>query len=229
MSSQLKILHGTKYPKGVKTPLKNPLHKTHMLKSGSSNKKLGGFVRKGMWAKLPIFSLTLEERATCPLTCQQWDNCYGNNMPFAHRFNHTHDDFLPFLGTELNQLNSSYPDGFVIRLHVLGDFFSAQYIKFWALAMSLIDQLRVFGYTHLPFDSPMGQQIQALNIQYPTRWRVRFSDSLLTQFNAHVVADAQQVQKNQGIICPEQLGKAKSCGDCAYCWHSDKPVYFLEH
>jgi hypothetical protein len=224
MTRPTAILHGTKYRKSIKPP-----QSTNMLKSGASNKKLGGFVHKGMWAKLPIFSLTLEERATCPLTCQQWNNCYGNNMPFAHRFDHTSPHFIQALATDLQRVAAAHPLGFVVRLHVLGDFFSLEYIQFWFLQMRLIEQLRVYGYTHLGFDTEMGQALHKLNVSYPDRWRVRFSDTTLTGFSANVVADAQQVPRNNGIVCPEQLGKTKSCGTCAYCWHSNKPVYFLEH
>ena len=42
-------------------------------------------VKKGKFAGYVIFTLTLEERATCPRDCFHWDNCYGNNMAFAHR------------------------------------------------------------------------------------------------------------------------------------------------
>ena len=42
-------------------------------------------VTKGRWRGYPVFTLTLEERATCPSYCEQWDECYGNNMPFGAR------------------------------------------------------------------------------------------------------------------------------------------------
>lgn len=199
-----------------------------MLKSGKSNKKLGALVRKGMWKGLPIFSLTLEERASCPSHCEQWSNCYGNNMPFAHRYDHTHPLFEQTLASNLCSLANKYNQGFVVRLHVLGDFYSEDYVKFWLTMMVNIPDLHVFGYTHHRHNSPIGARVANLNETFPTRWRVRFSDDQAVEFRSEVVASAQQVGSN-GILCPEQQGKAISCGDCAYCWHSSKPVYFLEH
>lgn len=219
-TSNVQILTRTKFRKSVKPPGRR------MLKSGRSNKKLGGLVRKGMWKGLPIFSLTLEERKTCPSHCEQWTNCYGNNMPFAHRFDHTNPWFEQALATELVQLSQKHEPGFVVRLHVLGDFYSEDYVKFWLKMMLSLPGLRVFGYTHHRHDSPIGSRIANLNKLFQKRWRVRFSDDPAVEFRSQVVASAQQAQ---GVVCPEQQGKANSCGDCAYCWHSDKPVTFLEH
>lgn len=216
------ILTRTRYIKGVKDPTPS------MLKSGKSNRKLGGLVRKGMWKGLPIFSLTLEERKTCPSHCEQWNTCYGNNMPFAHRYDHDHPWFERTLATNLVQLSQAHEKGFVVRLHVLGDFFSEDYVKFWQAIMVGIPQVHVFGYTHHRHNSPIGRRVNDLNKIFRGRWRVRFSDDRDVSFRSEVVA-SEQLAGQDGIVCPEQLGLADSCGDCAYCWHSDKPVYFLEH
>ena len=86
----------TRYRKGVKAP------SLSMLKRGEQNKKLGDKITKGAWKGMTMYSLTLEERATCPSDCQQWDNCYGDNMPFAHRFDHTQADFINNLEQQLS-------------------------------------------------------------------------------------------------------------------------------
>jgi len=212
----------TRYRKSIKPP------NGKMLKPGSSNKKLGALVRKGMWRGLPIFSLTLEERKTCPSHCEQWMNCYGNNMPFAHRFDHTNPWFELSLTNELVQLSEKHKPGFVVRLHVLGDFYSEEYVRFWLGMMCSLPQIKVFGYTHHRHDSTIGRLIGNLNHTFPQRWRVRFSDDPNMEFRSQVVASEQHAG-NDGIVCPEQLGLTESCGDCGYCWHSEKPVYFLEH
>ena len=71
----------TRYQKSIKNA-----HKFTTLKKGSSNKKLGFKVTAKKWTGKRLYSLTLVERETCPTTCHHWDDCYGNNMPFAHRF-----------------------------------------------------------------------------------------------------------------------------------------------
>ena len=58
----------------------------NIFKAGKTNKKLGGKISRGIWKSLPIYSLTLEERKTCPETCRHWGDCFGNNMPFAVRY-----------------------------------------------------------------------------------------------------------------------------------------------
>lgn len=60
----------TKYIKSVKAP-----DTTRCFKPGQNNKKIGGpVVTKGHWRGYPVFTLTLEERSTCPPHCEQWMN-----------------------------------------------------------------------------------------------------------------------------------------------------------
>ena len=210
----------TRYRKGVKAPNDN------MLKRGKQNAKLGDKVTVKMWKGMTMYSLTLEERATCPSECQQWDNCYGNNMPFGHRFDHTHPEFETKLNEHLSRLNTKHPDGFIVRLHVLGDFYSEGYVAQWNKYLLKFPALRVFGYTHHKLDSDIGEKVQNLNKMYTDRWRVRFSDEPKTNFNAVTTRTNTGVD---GIMCPEQAGLTDSCATCGYCWSSDKAVIFIEH
>jgi hypothetical protein len=59
-----------------------------LLKGGEHSGKIGRRVTKGAWKGFPIFTLTLEERATCPVSCALWHSCYGNHMPMARRWRH---------------------------------------------------------------------------------------------------------------------------------------------
>ncbi len=52
--------------------------KTENLIKKSTNVKLGKKVTKGIYKGYPIFTLTLEERKTCPRSCKHWNNCYGD-------------------------------------------------------------------------------------------------------------------------------------------------------
>lgn len=214
----------TRYLKGVKPPSLN------MLKRGKQNAKLGDKVTVRKWKGMTMYSLTLEERATCPSDCEQWDNCYGDNMPFAHRFDHTDPSFLPMLELQLDKLNRKHPTGFVVRLHVLGDFYNGLYIAQWQLWLHKFENLRVFGYTHHKADSLLGNMINNVNNIYPDRFRVRFSDDWDQEFSAHVSKTENTVRLlGNGIVCPEQTGQTSSCTTCGYCWTSDHPVVFIEH
>lgn len=177
---------------------------------------------------MTIYSLTLEERATCPTNCEQWDNCYGDNMPFGHRFNHTDDKFIYLLDAQLEHLNRKHTEGFVVRLHVLGDFYNLKYLLQWVQWLNQFNNLRVFGYTHHPFKSELGDAIKEINSShtYSHRFRIRFSDDWNTRFSAHVGINTNNTG---GIMCPEQIGKTDSCATCGYCWSSDQPVVFIEH
>ena len=213
----------TRYLKGVKPSSLN------MLKRGKQNAKLGDKVTVKMWKGMTMYSLSLEERATCPSDCEQWDNCYGDNMPFAHRFDHTDPDFIPNLEQQLSSLNDKHPNGFVVRLHVLGDFYDGKYIVRWQLWLHQFENLRVFGYTHHSANSQLGNMINNVNRIHPDRFRVRFSDDWDTEFSAHVVQSRDLEYVEHGVICPEQLGKTDSCATCGYCWSSDQPIVFIEH
>ena len=213
----------TRYLKGVKPPSLN------MLKRGKQNKKLGDKVTVKMWKGMTLYSLSLEERATCPSDCEQWDNCYGDNMPFAHRFNHNGNNFIDYLGVQLDQLNDKHPDGFVVRLHVLGDFYDGKYIVQWQIWLNQFENLRVFGYTHHKADTQLGNMINNVNRLHPQQFRIRYSDDDSTPFNASVVQTSAEALARPGIVCPEQSNFTDTCATCGYCWSSDQAVVFYEH
>jgi len=192
---------------------------TRLLKSVASNRKLGKgemFVSKGKWRGMPMYALTLEERATCPRDCKQWVTCYGNNMVNAFRMDHTDPEFLPQLEREVRSLNALHPHGFVVRLHVLGDFYSSEYVDFWSALTASNAALHVFGFTHWN-TGPIYDRIAAWN-----------SDRIWIRFSDRGGAMSANVE-GEGIQCPQQTGKTKSCLTCGVCWSTTEPVCFLEH
>lgn len=218
------ITANTRYRKSVKPASDN------MLKPGTNNAKLGGVVTAKKWQGMVMYSLTLEERATCPTSCQQWTNCYGNNMPFAHRFSHEDPDFLSKLDTQLSKLAKKHQQGFVVRLHVLGDFYNDVYVKWWRAMLNKYPALHAFGYTHRDMYSPEGMHILHMNNTMPDRWQIRFSDNPVPLMSAHVVQKDYAPIKGSEIVCPEQLGTAKSCADCGLCWSApNRKIMFVEH
>lgn len=207
----------TIHPKMVKPVTDYP---SRLLKTASSNDKLGkgsNVISKGHWRGFAMYSLTLEERSTCDRSCQQWANCFGNNMRFAHRVGNDDPDLLMLrLHDEIEHLSKVHPSGFVVRLHVLGDFFSVDYVEFWANALRAYPALHLFGYTHRTGE--IGEAI-AKHLQNDRAW-IRFSDR---------GGDMSANVGGEGIVCPEQSGKTQSCLTCGLCWSTKKAIAFIEH
>jgi hypothetical protein len=203
-----------------------------LLIDGFNSRKVGKMVTKGDWARMPIFTLTLEERSTCPRSCAQWEACYGNNMPFARR-HRLDDDLIVALAVELQQKQHRHPNGFVVRAHILGDFGSPEdpdlaltYIGMWHLAFQENPALRMFSYTAHDPASVIGKAIRALNILFPDRCRVRFSGRDMGGEGAVVIENAAA---SRHVICPAQTGATDCCATCALCWTMDCTVEFLRH
>lgn len=207
--------------------VKAPEDVKNMLQPASMNAKLGAgktTITKGAWKGMPLYQLTLEERKTCPKTCQQWANCYGNNMPFGNRIDHEDDKFYTTLSGEIAKLDSKHPSGFVIRLHVLGDFYSVRYVNFWGKKLKEFPTLRIFGYTHRAKTSSIGKKIHALNAS--DRFWVRWSDAG-GEMSANV--DKLDGTLGEGIHCPQQSGRTASCLSCGMCWTKVKAIRFSAH
>ena len=146
--------------------------KTGLLKKGSSNKKLGFKITSKKWTGKRLYSLTLVERETCPTSCHHWDDCYGNNMDFAHRFKNKNIDL--FLEREIESLMQKHKEGIVIRLHVLGDFYSEDYVRFWEEMLIRHPKLCLFGYTARKGDN-IAHALWLLNKRFSDRCVIRHS------------------------------------------------------
>ena len=207
-----------------------------LLISGMNSRKIGDRVIKGRWRGMPIFTLTLEERATCPSYCENWRTCYGNNMQWARRHRHGPELESRLYG-ELRQLADKHPGGFVVRLHILGDFYSPEYVRRWQHWFKLFPQIHVFGYTAWDPDSAIGAEICHLNREYAGRCVIRFSEIWRPddkprpwKLKAHTInrtVDTNHVL--EGMICPVQTGKTDACGSCALCWSTNKSIVFMLH
>jgi hypothetical protein len=115
----------------------------------SANEKLGKKVTRGIWKDHIFLTLTLTERETCPMTCVHWKDCYGNGMRFAQRIKT--DGLMEQIDKELSELNPS--KNYLIRLHVLGDFYSVEYVEFWNRMMDKYSNIKIFGYTAHAIDN----------------------------------------------------------------------------
>lgn len=217
----------TKFPATVKRVEDVP----HLLVSGHSNVKIGRDVRKGKLRGYWIYTLSLEERATCPTSCQHWQSCYGNNMPFAKRIDHRDPEFLPALANEIERLlEVRGRRGILIRLHALGDFYHQTYVAFWRRMLATHPNLAIFGYTArqpgvIGF---IGNMIADLNEQFPDRCFLRFSNGRRPAMSTVSIVNEEDCP-DDAFVCPEQTGKTKCCATCAACWSTSKNVAFLGH
>jgi hypothetical protein len=192
----------------------------------STNIKLGKVMRK-IWPDAKILTLTLEERKTCPSDCAMWTKCYGDNMPFAHRMSMGDCDLRDRIEKELREHKGIV----AVRLHVLGDFYSTGYVKFWADMMLRYPNLRVWGYTAHQPNSDIGRMIRDCNLAFTGRFLVRFSNQPKPIEEEGVYTCAVDDADDDYITCPEQLGKVEDCGKCGLCMNPKvkKGIRFLRH
>lgn len=219
----------TMYPSTVVSADASP----RVLVDGRNNSKLGHKVTVGAWKGMPIYQLTLEERATCTDTCHMWDKCYGNSMHMARR--HKHGATLEaVLHQEIIELSAKHKLGFVVRLHLLGDFYSVGYVKWWSLLMHHYPQLHVFGFTARQPGTEIGDELVDLVEEYPDRFAMRWSIPLKdykpgTPRQAVTVGPLEIWETHDIFVCPAQKRDDKCCATCAACWQSQRTVAFVEH
>lgn len=216
----------TRYPRQVVAPE----DVARVLVGGENNRKIGGRIGKGRWKGMPIYTLTLQERATCWSGCHHLADCYGDNMPFARRLA-AGPGLVACLDRELAMLGEKHPAGFVVRLHVLGDFYSVDYVRSWTEWLRRHPGLHVFGYTGWQPKSGIGRAVAAMVEEFGWgRCAIRFSGGGLASRCAHHTADPAACGRTpDGIVCPEQTGQAGRCCSCTLCWTTERNVVFIDH
>ncbi len=221
----------TAYPKRVTTDMSTSLP---ALKHGGSNRKLGGVVTRGRLKGYQIYSLTLQERATCPKSCERWEDCYGNNMPFSVRMD-SGKALEAKIEDELCRLfMKPRLVGVLLRLHVLGDFYSEAYVQFWHRMLVAFPRLKIFGYTAWPETSVIGRAIAVQRNLWHIRrgiqtFNIRHSSSHPPEDYGATWYGPQTPLPDGSFKCLEQTGQAKSCGSCAACWEGSRTVAFKLH
>lgn len=195
-----------------------------LLKGGENSRKIGKRVVKGKLKGFPIFTLTLEERATCPRTCNAWGFCYGNNMQAAERIV-AGAELEAALLAELSLLQTQHPAGFLVRLHVLGDFYSLDYVRFWTSALDRYPALHIFGFTAHDPSGEIGAELYRISASCWDRFAVRFSG-----FDGPMLG-SQLIPDPQAIPCPAQTDPRgeRCCANCMLCVHSKRSIAFERH
>jgi hypothetical protein len=126
-----------------------------------------------------------------------------------------------------------FPDGFVVRLHILGDFYGVEYVGKWAAWLERFPALQVFGYTAHTVFTPIGSAVSGLARDRWDRFAIRFSSSKPLRQGATTIwrqPDGPVVE--EGIVCPAQLDETRCCGNCGLCWAAparDKTIVFVAH
>lgn len=199
-----------------------------LLVNGHNNRKIGKEVLKGRWQGMPIYTLTLAERSTCPRSCEHWGACYGNSMHLARR--HEAGPILEdVLVVEVMQHANRHPDGFVVRLHVLGDFYSVEYVELWRRLLRQYPALHVWGFTAYrpdaedPEERAIGEALALTRFQFTDRFAMRFSGE-----ETRVVED-KEFKEPGVLVCPAELSEKASCGSCGFCWERDEEIAFILH
>lgn len=116
------------------------------------------------------------------------------------------------------------------RLHTLGDFTpdrdieNPTYARYWLELLRRFPTVRVFGYTHVPYDSPVGEVIRNMNELYPERAFIRFSNQShktpLSTVSLKHRPDTPTVRlsgEREATVCRAQLADVK-CSKCALCF-----------
>lgn len=230
----------TLFPSTVVSALDSP----RILVSGRNSPKLGDRIRKGPWRGMPVFQVTLEERATCPRSCPVWRSCYGDAMHLARRHDAADPDFGVALWAEVVSTYRAVmnerdpPPGMVVRLHVLGDFPSARYVGIWADLLDKLPGLHVFGYSARRPDADddasrdTARALIELTDRSWDRFAIRWSRADAVPQGAVVVDSPAEAETLGAIVCPAQTGATDSCSTCGLCWAKasrDKAIAFLRH
>jgi hypothetical protein len=129
---------------------------------------------------------------------------------------------------ECTELSLDFPDGWLLRLHVLGDFPSLEYVDFWAERLAEHGPLRIFGFTAHERDSQIGQRIHALTEKFGwRRFAIRFSGGKGPTRSARVWTTPVREKVRDGFhVCPAKMHWAESCARCGLCWTSELNIGF---
>ena len=198
------------------------------LKRGEHQRKIGDVLLKSKWRGFPVWTLSLEERQTCPTSCHHWRSCMGNKMHHADRVQ-AGADLEWRLVREVALLDIDYPHGFAVRLHTLGDFYSVKYVELWRALLERHPALHVWGYSarHDKSD-PIAAALASLVEDHWSRFAVRLSNGPRSTRSTISVEHPYQVPAGT-IICPEQIGRTESCATCGLCWQSERRIAFVQH
>lgn len=194
-----------------------------------NNRKIGAVVQKGRLQGFHVYTLTLQERKTCPASCKLWSCCYGNNMNWPKRIQHG-PDLEKRIPRELKQLQQKHPQGYLVRLHVLGDFYSVRYVELWEKWLKRFPALHVYGYTQWGPRTEIGAAVSRLRREQWERFSVRTSNAGLKRYGSDtIMSQPSGPTVGDSIVCPVETNKSDSCAECGLCWNTKRSIVFVLH
>ena len=170
---------------------------------------------------LPSFSLP--PMKTCPGRtpfCRQF--CYGlrgrlawvrlREIQEANLETSKQDDFIERMGREIARVNTE-----AFRLHVVGDFYSVDYVKKWVEIASSFPNLIFFGSTR-SWRVPSLKSAVEIFAALPNA-RMRASIDFTHQDRPDNGWKVISVEE-EGESCPHDYGWVENCFNCKRCWQS---------
>jgi hypothetical protein len=154
----------------------------------------------------------------------------GNGMRWADRVE-AGPDLEWRLVREIALLDIDHPNGFCVRLHILGDFYSVAYVELWRKLLARHPSLNVYGYSarwdvkHDAIAAALGSLAADVGWR---RFAMRFSDAPSVS-RATVSIEHPLQAPRDAIVCPEQIGKTESCSTCGLCWGTERRIAFIQH
>ena len=154
-------------------------------------------------------------------------------MQHARRWRHG-PELMDRITAELDELCRVH-ERVLVRLHVLGDFWSTDYAEFWGRALDRHRNLFVFGFTAHRARSAIGSVITRIRSEAPGRFFIRHSGQTGSWGSFTVDFPTAAPRIGDAPVCPEQrdgmLGSRRGihCGNCGLCWKGDAPIAFVVH
>ena len=199
------------------------------------NDKLGRSI--WTWSMPAVTACGTAPSAYCERSCYAIAFRRFPTVVRAHQRNHelTRDrtSFLTELRTDLGYL----PAGSVVRLHVAGDFFSADYATTWLRLISGFEHLTFYGYTRAWTDREIHRVLAKVRARPNVRlwassdWTMSRPPSRWPE--ARVFRSIADARAAGYIVCPEQLGEKPSCETCQLCWRIPQDsafrLAFIDH
>ena len=193
-----------------------------MIKVSLKNQKLG---------KIASFSVPAE--LTCP-GVSEWclQHCYASTKRMA-RFTNVINSYN---ANYAESQDSNFVDAMIdkvqglssFRMHVAGDFYSAEYIQKWVQIVQASPGTKFWAYTRSwtqPDLLPALETLRALpNMQLFASWDNTMAEPPAT-WRIATIGGAFKAYD-----CPEQTGRKANCADCGYCFRGVKNnVRFSTH